>query len=147
VDRTPLTASALTRLQRVLLVLLGGGLLASLSLAALLKPDARGYGTHQALGLPPCTFYYVTGRRCPSCGMTTSWAYLVRGQMWHSFRANVGGSLLGMAALVLAPWALVSGLRGRWLCGGLDERWLVGLLWAIMVITLLDWGVRLLGGW
>ena len=34
--------------------------------------------THRQLGLPPCTFYLLTGVPCPSCGMTTSFALLVR---------------------------------------------------------------------
>ena len=39
----------------------------------------RVIATHQQLGLPPCTFLEVTGVPCPACGMTTSFALLVRG--------------------------------------------------------------------
>src|SRR3954447_16098360 len=43
-----------------------------LGVACWLRPDPRGMGTHQQLGLPPCTFYLYTDVPCPSCGMTTS---------------------------------------------------------------------------
>jgi hypothetical protein len=51
-------------------VLLGGfGLIALLATARWLTPDARGLGTHEQLGLPPCGFYLWYGLPCPSCGM------------------------------------------------------------------------------
>src|SRR5262245_22992061 len=49
---------------------------------------ARSMATHRQLGLPPCTFMEVTGVPCPSCGMTTSFALLIRGDVANSLRAN-----------------------------------------------------------
>ena len=31
--------------------------------------------------MPPCNFVLMTGKPCPSCGMTTSFALLVRGDI------------------------------------------------------------------
>ncbi|NBO19844.1 MAG: DUF2752 domain-containing protein, partial [Proteobacteria bacterium] len=45
-----------------------------------LTPDARGLGTHEQLGLPPCGFYLWYGLPCPSCGMTTSWPHFLTRQ-------------------------------------------------------------------
>jgi len=123
--------------------LAGIALLSLLAVAGALAPDPRGLGTHERLGLPPCTFREWTGYRCPSCGMTTSWAHLVRGQVGQAFRDNVGGTLLGLAAGVLAPWALISGWRGRWLWRPLDERTALIVVWSLVTVTLIDWMVRL----
>ena len=127
---------------------LGIGTLTLLVIAASLKPDpfGTGYGTHQQLGLPPCTMVQVFGIRCPSCGMTTSWAYTVRGQLLGAIQANCGGMLLCIGALAFTPWALVSSVRGRWWLGLPREQF---WLWAgvtVLVVTLADWAYRLTCG-
>jgi hypothetical protein len=129
--------------QRLLLVGTGCGLLALLLMAAWLPPDPRGLGTHQQLGLPPCTVRQLTGWRCPSCGMTTSWSHLVRGQVWDSLRANSGGTLLGLTCLILAPWSLASGVRGRWLGQPPGPAASVALTLILLAVTLVDWVIRL----
>jgi hypothetical protein len=128
---------------RLLLAAVGGGLVALLVTAALLEPSPRGYGTHQQLRLPPCSFQMLFGMRCPSCGMTTSWSHMMHGHVVQSLEANSGGALLALAAIVFGPWSLVSGLRGRWLLRPLDERIALVLVVTILVVTLLDWGIRL----
>jgi hypothetical protein len=131
---------------RALLVLLGGILLAMLALAAWLSPNPRGLGTHHQLGLPPCTLRVMAGMRCPSCGMTTSWAYLVRGRIVPAFAANSGGALLGILAITLGPWMLVSGWRGQW-WGGFPNEWSFAICSiGIMMVTLFDWGLRIYFG-
>ncbi|MBC8871874.1 MAG: DUF2752 domain-containing protein [Planctomycetes bacterium] len=132
----------LSWLQRLFLIAAGSGLIALFVTAGLIGPDPRGFGTHQRLGLPPCTFRQLTGVRCPSCGMTTSWSHLVRGQVFRSFRANAGGAILGITAMLLAPWSFFSGLRGRWLWRPIGEWVAVGLVIALLAITLADWGIR-----
>ena len=122
------------------------GLLALLAVAAFLRPDPRGLGTHQQFGLPPCTFRFFFGRPCPTCGMTTSWAHLVRGQLIGALRASVGGTLLGALAVVGVPWLVVSAARGRWLGwapNGTTVGWVAS---AILLVTLIDWGIRLAAG-
>jgi len=69
--------------------------------------------THRQLGLPPCTFYSMTGVPCPSCGMTTSFSLLVRGDVLNSLRANAVGTVLAAFCLALVPWGLACVLRGR----------------------------------
>src|SRR5437764_341397 len=68
---------------------------------------------HRQLGLPPCTFYTLTKVPCPSCGMTTSFALFVRGDVWNSLRANAAGTLLAIFCLLLIPWSIASLVRGR----------------------------------
>jgi len=134
----------LSRAQRAVLAALGAGLLALLAVAGRLEPDARGFGTHERLGLPPCTFQRLTGRRCPSCGMTTAWAHLVRGRIMAAFRDNAGGALLGLASLLVAPWLLISDWRGRWLGRPIGPRLVFAAVWLWVAVILIDWGVRFL---
>src|SRR5207302_1856701 len=71
--------SRLRWFQRAGLFMAAAALVTLLATARMLSPDDRGHGTHEQLGLPPCTFYLTFGRPCPACGMTTSWAWLLRG--------------------------------------------------------------------
>lgn len=121
---------------------LGGGLSVLLGVSLWLTPSAEGLGTHRQLGLPPCTIVQFYGVRCPACGMTTSWAHLVRGQLPSACRANTGGVLLGVLALCGAPWLVGSACLGRWWgWTPTDRALLVGSLVAFGVI-LTDWLVR-----
>src|SRR5436190_1772061 len=77
---------------RTLLVLIGLGWVTIFVIAIRLDPYRGGTvwreETHTQLGLPPCQFKAVTGIACPSCGMTTSFALLMRGDFWNSLQAN-----------------------------------------------------------
>lgn len=130
----------------VRLPLVGGGciLLGLLATAAALEPSSRGFGTHQQLGLAQCSMLSFTGGRlrCPSCGMTTSWAHMMRGQVLGALRANVGGALLAAAAMISGPWLLISGLRGRWLLGCPNEFVVAAIGVSIVLITVVDWVLR-----
>lgn len=139
----PIRACRLSWWLRGMLVVMGVVPLGLLVTAACLEPDQRGLGTHQRLGLPPCSLRVLAGIRCPSCGMTTSWSHMMHGHVLQSFACNSGGALLALATLVGGPWALASGLRGRWLGGTPNEWWFAGISVAIMVVTLTDWGIRL----
>ena len=136
----------LGRSTRWAMVLGAIGLAAVLGVARRLVPDPRGYGTHTQLGLYPCMFAQVTGYRCPSCGMTTSFAWFVRGRFERSWRANPVGSLLVPTCAVLIPWLLAGAAWGRPVgCRSL-ERPLIGLILATVALSLLSWTIRLLLG-
>jgi len=132
---------------RVLLAALAITLVAVLVVARRVEPDPRGYGTHERLGLWPCAFRATTGHPCPSCGMTTSFAWFARGEPAHSWRANPAGSVLAPTCLVLFPWLLAASARGRpWPFRSLESP-LVSLAVAAVALTILSWTVRMtLGG-
>lgn len=80
--------------------------------AAWLHADDRGFGTHQQLGLPPCTFETMTHVPCPGCGLTTSFTFMAHGSPWHALTAHPMGPVLFVITVVLAvvsPWALRRG--------------------------------------
>jgi hypothetical protein len=70
--------------------------LAALLTAVRLTPAPEGIGTHQAIGLQRCEFLYRTGLPCPSCGMTTSFAWFVRGNWLASFYVQPMGFVLAL---------------------------------------------------
>jgi hypothetical protein len=95
--------------------------------------------THLQLGLPPCTFRLLTGMPCPSCGMTTSFALLMHGDIAASLRANAVGTVLAIIAMLLIPWSLLCACKNR-LYGIVSiEKTLTIWVIILMSITLLRW--------
>jgi len=136
----------LGRTTRCALLVAALGLAAVLGIARWLKPDPRGYGTHTQLGLAPCTFAYLTGRPCPTCGMTTSFAWFVRGRPDRSWGANPAGSLLAPTCVVLIPWLVAGAILGRPIGFRTLEQPLIGLVVTIVALSLFFWTVRLIFG-
>lgn len=89
------------------------GVLVMVGVGLYLTPDPAGHGTHQQLGLPPCTIYYLTGRPCPSCGLTTSVSAILHGQFGLAWRANPIGFVIVAAAAAVAINSLLALLWGR----------------------------------
>ncbi len=103
---------------RGLLVFVAAFLIAGFSLAIYLNPykedgSARTMETHRQLGMPKCTFYEKTGMPCPSCGMTSSFSLYIRGDVWHSLKANWVGTILATFCLLMIPWCIGSVYLGR----------------------------------
>ena len=96
--------------------------------------------THTQLGLNPCTFRTWTGGcPCPSCGMTSSFALFVRGDLWHSLQANFAGTYLATLALLFIPWALISAVRGRLLWVRSGDTLAIRLVVSFAAIMFLRW--------
>ena len=129
---------------RIVLLLISFSLLGLFGLAATLQPDKRGYGTHEQFGLSPCWFVEHWNMRCPSCGMTTSWAHLTRGEIWGSLRANSGGTALAVLALWLSWVLLASALRGYWIGKLPGSRADVVIALTVGMVICVDWIIRLL---
>jgi hypothetical protein len=105
----------ITRWEQVTLALAGLGGLTLLMLAVWLTPSPSGFGTHQQLGLPPCTFLYWFDIPCPSCGGTTAFSHFVRGQWVSAIRANAAAALLAGLCVAGVPWSWASAWRRRYL--------------------------------
>ncbi|HEY2158660.1 MAG TPA: DUF2752 domain-containing protein, partial [Isosphaeraceae bacterium] len=95
------------------LLALAAVLIGLFATAGRLSPDPRGYGTHEQLGLSPCAILRLTGRPCPTCGMTTSFAWLARGDPARAWRANPAGLLAAVVGAGLVPWLLLVASTGR----------------------------------
>ena len=146
VEAAPQQRPNLVRLgwqQRAMLALLGGALFTLLAIAVVLQPDRSGFGTHRQLGMPRCTFLVIFGYRCPSCGMTTSWAHLVRGELTAAMVANAGGTLLAVLAMMAGLWSVVTAVRGRYLVGLPGRGAVVTVFVVVVLVTVVQWVWRL----
>jgi hypothetical protein len=99
--------------------------------------------THTKLGLPACSFKTMVGVPCPSCGMTTSFALLVRGDVGNSLRANAAGTVLALFCLALIPWSLASAFWRRPLFLVSIERALIRIVVCFLALVLLRWAIVL----
>ncbi len=106
-------------------------------------PERR-MGTHQQLGLPPCTFVVLTGYPCPSCGMTTSFALLIRGDVLNSLRANWVGTMLAGVCLLFIPWSLACFWKRQTVFIRSLEKTFTILMVGFMVLMLLRWAIVVL---
>jgi hypothetical protein len=111
------------------------------------KPDGtpRTMATHTQFGLNECTFFKVTGLPCPSCGMTTSFALLMHGDVVNSLRANAVGTLLALFCLALIPWGIASVALNRPVFIRSLERALTVVVMVLLGLMMLRWVVVL--GW
>jgi hypothetical protein len=109
-----------------------------ITVSALVTPSPTGMGTHEKLGLPPCTFHKWTGIPCFSCGMTTSWAWMAHGHPWMAIKTQPMGVLLFVATVAAGLASLVFLFRG-----GTVERRLAGYG---KPLTIVFW-TGLLGAW
>ncbi len=123
----------------------GLGLLALLGTARYLTPAQSGLGTHEQLGLPPCTAILLWGKPCPTCGMTTSWAWAMRGNLVEAARANVGGLMLVAIAIGYLPASCYFFLVGRCSSGYWFSRTLATCLVISLTVTMVQWLARLAG--
>ena len=121
---------------------LAAGALALLAVAGWLRPEPGQAGTHCQLGLPPCGFYTMTGLPCPTCGMTTSFAYAVRGQALKSMHAQAGGFVLAMGTAATAVLGLMTAITGRRVCINWFRVSPTGLIWVVALGFLAAWGLK-----
>lgn len=62
-----------------------------------------------------------------------------------ALRTHVGGTILAALAAAAAPWLIASAARGRWLGWEPNSTPAAVVAISIGVVTLVEWGVRLLG--
>ncbi|WP_442484702.1 DUF2752 domain-containing protein [Aeoliella sp. SH292] len=133
------TNAKLSPRQRLALVLVAVVIVLLLITAARLEPDASGYGTHKQLGLSDCFVLRQWGERCPSCGMTTAWSRLLRGDLRGAVAANAGGVLLAVGAIAAVPWLLASAARGEWCYLRPSASVVLPAVAVLALVVLLDW--------
>lgn len=98
---------------RILSLIISAACLGLMITAARLAPSPTGMGTHTQLGLDQCQFALRTGLPCPSCGMTTSFAWFARGNFPASFYIQPMGAMLALSAIVTFWAGLYIALTGR----------------------------------
>jgi hypothetical protein len=114
-----------------------------LFVARQLHPDRRGFGTHTQLGLPPCLFHVWTGLPCPTCGLTTSFAYMARWQITAAFAAHPLGPLLFALTVLTLLCAVHGAVRAAPLADTLQRLRIRGLAVIIAISTATCWLLRI----
>jgi hypothetical protein len=115
---------------------------AVLAVAVWLTPDGRGYDTHTQLGLSPCAMPATTGYPCPTCGMTTAFAWMGEGRPLKAFLVQPFGAVLCVAVVVAAVLATAQSVTGRPLPAAVRYRpwwtWvLVGLFFGAWIYKII----------
>lgn len=114
-----------------------------IAFAASLPPQKAGYGTHEQLNQPPCSFLVRYHIPCPTCGMTTSMAAMARARAAEAFAAQPAGVILFLAVAAFAVFGTAETITGRDMLRYLAvRRWRWWLIAAI-VVPLAGWGVKL----
>jgi hypothetical protein len=109
-----------------------------LVIARWMVPDARGTGTHLQIGLRPCGFLERTGLPCATCGMTTSFAQFVRGNVLAAAWVQPLGAVAALGCAVgfwVAGYAAVTGRPAYRVLRRLPLGWSVGLLLALWLFA------------
>jgi len=138
-----LDAPIFGRLYALLLASIAIGILA---VAAHVSPSRDHLGSHRQLGLPPCGFLATTGFPCPTCGMTTAYAFLIRGQVGEALYSSVFGVALAVATAAAALLALNCTVTGRYPNLNWYRVDAVKLVYAMALLLVLSWGGRIVVG-
>src|SRR5262249_33469033 len=80
----------------------------------------------------------------PACGMTTSFAWFVRGRIDHSWKANPAGSLLALLSASFIAWLVGSAVVNRPVGYSSLKAPIHGLLVAAVVLSVTSWMIRLI---
>lgn len=119
------------------------GFLAVVLLAGALRPDPSGLGTHTELHLPPCGFYLVFHKPCPSCGMTTSFALIMHGRFLEALHSQPAGVAVFAAGLALWLYIPLAWVKRRPIDHLLESKVVPIVVWALVAIILGFWFWRL----
>ncbi len=117
---------------------------ASLGTARILQPSPRGVGTHLQLGLPPCPLFHLTGIPCPTCGLTTSFAYAARLDLYAAFTTQPFGLvafILTILSIPLSLYLIHSGVSWSRLLG---SRLIHFALYLFTALGLISWVYKIL---
>ncbi len=101
--------------------------------------DARGHGTHEALGMGACSWPLEYQLPCPTCGVTTAATHLVQFSPWRAFVTQPFGAILTLFSLYLSWIALLSLLRGSSFMGRISRWPIPTLILSSLGLLLLSW--------
>lgn len=131
-------------IERAMAFCIGVCCLGVLCIAAWLRPNHDGIGTHRQLGLAACSFKIRTDLPCPSCGYTTAFAYFAHGNPVASFYTQPMGALLALACAVTVWIGFHIAITGRpvhRLFKLLSSRY---YLMPILIFAVMAWGWKIL---
>jgi hypothetical protein len=137
----PVTGSLFSRIAAGVVGVL---LIVVLGVARWLTPSETGYGTHTQLGLPPCVMKEFLGIPCPSCGMTTSFAWTMDGNLGRALVANPAGPPAVLLVILGIVWCGIAVVTGQIVFGRSAILVWSGLISAEGLVLTVVWLAKLL---
>lgn len=137
-------------LTRLIALAVAVGCLAVLIMAAGLTPSPSGVASHKGLGLQSCALLERTSVPCPSCGMTTSFTWFVRGNLPASMYVQPMGMALAFAAACCVWAGAYIAITGRPIHRLLTVCPASRLLFRVLGFFIAAWGWKValqLSGW
>ncbi len=126
-------------LDRAIAIAIAGAAVAVTVMLLRVEPDPRGHGTHEALGMSPCSWPRTHGMPCPTCGATTAACLLVHGRPFAAIATQPFGAAIAAFGLWLGGIALYCLLRGRSFLDVYVQLPRTKLLLGFTVLGLLAW--------
>ena len=116
-----------------------------LGVAAWLNPSPAGHGTHEQLALPACDWAVGFSMPCPTCGMTTSFAWAASGDLMQATLTQPFGALLALGTAGAFWIGLHIALTGSH-AFQIVARTLLrpAVVWPAGVAFLASWGYKIL---
>ena len=104
-------------------------------------PDAKGFGSHQQIGIPKCQWIRESNTPCPTCGMTTAYSLTVRGRIVSAFLTQPAGCILAITHIILTglfSWIAISGKYPFYFTAWVNYN-TNKLIISLIIIILLGW--------
>lgn len=131
-------------LERFAAAVVAAASLAVLSIAAWLEPSPTGVGTHtQIVPLRSCAWIEVAGIPCPTCGMTTAFAYAADGHFVQSLLAQPMGFVLAMLTAMAFWVAVYVAVTGSPIARVFARMWRPSVVWIGAALILASWGYKI----
>jgi hypothetical protein len=115
-----------------------------LVIARLLRPSSSGVGTHEQLGLPPCLFLHFTGIPCPNCGLTTSFAYAARFDLFSSLITQPFGLIALFLTIFAIPFSIFLSRRRISWSEFMQARIVNRLIYVAVALYVLSWFYKII---
>ncbi len=115
--------------------------------AAILTPDPAGLGTHRQLfHLAPCSLVLTSGLPCPTCGMTTAFAWMMHGRPLAAFLVQPAGAILCLGTIGLLLYSLYPVCSGNVVSVNWSRIGPVRLMLSIGGLILASWAFKIAHG-
>lgn len=138
-SKAPLKADIATRILASLVCLTCASVILT---AVWVLPSTDGHGSHTQLGLPSCMWAVVLHRPCPTCGMTTAFAYAVRGRLLDAAIAQPFGLIIALGTGVVFWATLYIALTGSQLGGFVGRAMGPRAWWSLAALAAAAWAYK-----
>jgi len=110
----------------------------------LLTPSQTGFSTHEQIIPIPCSFHHFFKIPCPSCGLTTSLAHILNGNLLDSIKTHPLGLFFFLLFLIILYQSIKGVILSKAWWQVFQKRWLQNSIICGIGIYLIVWVIRLI---